>query len=967
VSEGSLYNKVFTHGKAGKTKLFALWLILAPAGAHAAWTQLTPTGVPGNKDGHFMGYDEESQRIILFGDHFDYDNDVWIYNVLTDAWVQAASVARPSARGHGGFVYDSVSDRFVLFGGQQTGNVAAGDTWLYDTNTNTWTQMAPTGTPAARWGHAMAYDRQSDRTIMFGGYWYQEAITWAYDDVSNTWENRTLTMAGGCSPPAMHLQAMSYDSSVDRILMIGNTVGGGGLQTWSYDYESNCWTQRMGTQPSIRSEVPVMAYDSQSGLTILQSDDEVSTSGNDSQTWAYNYSANTWTRVSVTNPVSHHPAVVYIPFQDRIFYYGGRGSCPNPCSPNQTWQYTHDAESPPPDTQAPTTPDGLTATPVSSSQINLSWNTSTDNVGVTGYRIYRNNLAIATTAGITYQNTGLSENTPYTYAIGAYDAAGNGSPATAGVTATTPGTPDTLPPALSAGSPAGTLSAGTTQTTLSLTSSENAVCRYGIVANTSYSSLPNSFSSTGGTTHTVTRTGLTNGSSYTYYVRCRDTAGNANTSDYPLAFSVATVATRTFYVDINHANANDANAGTSEDAPWRTLQRAMQSSVTAGDTVYVKNGTYDAGSGTFNPANSGTPTAPIAYRAYPGHRPLVTKPGGDPAGGNRMVIGADGTGNYVIWDGFALGPWTNVLVQNVNGVILENLIIDKGPSTPTVCGQNSYNGVFVQLANDITIRNTIIRNVTFAGCSAWNAAGIELYDSHNVHIHNNEIYNANLGVSDKENGVSNILELNYIHDIAGPGVMVTGYVTSRCGSCPVQDLMIRNNIFLNVEMGTYLNINDPSVQRNIDFYNNVVYDARVGFTVYGPIPDLDVYNNIFTISGSGAYSHIGLNAVPSDWLSNYNTFRVLAGSIRFSVSGTYETLPEWQSRGFDLHSLVSDPLFTGSFPPTSSSAFQLQADSPARNAGRVGGVASGASVHMGAYATGNEIVGLGAMREGGAE
>jgi chitodextrinase len=91
-----------------------------------------------------------------------------------------------------------------------------------------------------------------------------------------------------------------------------------------------------------------------------------------------------------------------------------------------------------PDTSAPTTPTGLTAIAVSTSQINLSWNASTDNVGVSGYRIYRNDTFIATLGNATtYENTGLTESKPYTYRVDAMDAAGNASGLSAPATATT--------------------------------------------------------------------------------------------------------------------------------------------------------------------------------------------------------------------------------------------------------------------------------------------------------------------------------------------------------------------------------------------------------------------------------------------------------------------------------------------------------------------------------------------------
>ncbi len=79
------------------------------------------------------------------------------------------------------------------------------------------------------------------------------------------------------------------------------------------------------------------------------------------------------------------------------------------------------------DTTAPSTPAGLAGMAASSTQINLFWTTSTDNVGVAGYRVYRNGTQIATTATTTYTDTGLLPSTTYTYGVAAYDAAGNSS------------------------------------------------------------------------------------------------------------------------------------------------------------------------------------------------------------------------------------------------------------------------------------------------------------------------------------------------------------------------------------------------------------------------------------------------------------------------------------------------------------------------------------------------------------
>src|SRR2546423_1792993 len=108
---------------------------------------------------------------------------------------------------------------------------------------------------------------------------------------------------------------------------------------------------------------------------------------------------------------------------------------------------------PPPDTTPPSVPTGLTASAVSSSQINLSWAASSDNVGVSGYRGFPHGAQIATTSTTFFANTGLSPSTTYSYAVAAFDAAGNLSAQSGPASATTPAAPDTTPPSVPTTSP----------------------------------------------------------------------------------------------------------------------------------------------------------------------------------------------------------------------------------------------------------------------------------------------------------------------------------------------------------------------------------------------------------------------------------------------------------------------------------------------------------------------------------
>ncbi|MBK8568780.1 MAG: fibronectin type III domain-containing protein [Nitrosomonadales bacterium] len=89
-----------------------------------------------------------------------------------------------------------------------------------------------------------------------------------------------------------------------------------------------------------------------------------------------------------------------------------------------------------PDTTLPTVPVGLSATPISTTQINLSWTASTDNVGVTGCKVYRGTLVGSPTT-TSYTDTGLTASTSYSYTLAACDAANNCSAQSNPVSATT--------------------------------------------------------------------------------------------------------------------------------------------------------------------------------------------------------------------------------------------------------------------------------------------------------------------------------------------------------------------------------------------------------------------------------------------------------------------------------------------------------------------------------------------------
>ncbi|HOD36683.1 MAG TPA: SBBP repeat-containing protein [Syntrophales bacterium] len=169
------------------------------------------------------------------------------------------------------------------------------------------------------------------------------------------------------------------------------------------------------------------------------------------------------------------------------------------------------------DASAPTVPANLGATVLSSSQINLSWTASTDDVAVSGYRIYRDGSLVGTATEVSYSDTGLSAATTYSYRVSAYDAAGNASAQTDAISVNTG---DTTAPSVPAGVSATAVSSMRIDLSWTASTDDVGVASYRIYRDGSL------LATVMGTSYSDT--GLEAGTSYTYNVSAVDGAGNAS-------------------------------------------------------------------------------------------------------------------------------------------------------------------------------------------------------------------------------------------------------------------------------------------------------------------------------------------------------------------------------------------------------------------------------------------------------
>ncbi len=242
---------------------------LAGAQTCTPWTQTATTG-PSIRSGQAMAFDETRQQLVLFGgygpkpDGTEYPGDTWGFNGST--WTQLASTGPQGFEGTS-LAYDAARHNVVMFGGvRYSSELPAfnGATWVW--NGTAWSQSATSG-PPARYLAGMAYDRQRQQTILFGGASdinFRDTFTWA-------WDGTTWTAVANSGPALRFGHAMAYDAGHNVIFLFGG-FGGAGAQkevlgdTWVWD--GTRWSQVSSVGPSPRMYAS-MVFDYTRGNIVL--------------------------------------------------------------------------------------------------------------------------------------------------------------------------------------------------------------------------------------------------------------------------------------------------------------------------------------------------------------------------------------------------------------------------------------------------------------------------------------------------------------------------------------------------------------------------------------------------------------------------------------------------------------------------------------------------------------------------
>jgi hypothetical protein len=286
---------------------------------------------------------------------------------------------------------------------------------------------------------------------------------------------------------------------------------------------------------------------------------------------------------------------------------------------------------------------------------------------------------------------------------------------------------------------------------------------------------------------------------------------------------------------------NDENPGTASQ-PWRTIQKAADT-LSAGDTVYVRAGTYQE---QVRPRNSGAPGALITYSAYPGD--IVT------IDGAHVSLGD--------WDGlFHIAGKHDIRVSGLRiinaGSSVHNVgvLVDQASSI-TIAGCYVYHtaaaGIRIEGSTAIVIRDNEVEDACYAGYNESIAVGsTDGFDIRGNHVH----HSLKAGIDVKNGSANGRIYRNHVHDTADVGIYVDAYATHT------YNIEVLANIVHDVANdGLAVASEQGGLLEDVVLYNNVAYNNEsTGVYVSPcciashPVRDVRIVNNTLYNNGRSGW------------------------------------------------------------------------------------------------------------------
>lgn len=280
-----------------------------------------------------MAFDESSGVAVMFGGRGFFDTatqvshdseETWLWN--GGRWLQRFPLTTPPARSAHAMVYDAFRDRIVMFGGRQEpdepmGNpILLGDTWVW--NGSDWSEASAEGGPAARQYPGMAFDRSSNRVVLFGGTRFQADGTTA-ESIIDMWEFDGVGWTEvSANHPAVAKPLLEYDRVREELILVGIDNADSSRVMYRFDRETATWTEIVpATMPTCVNEAAI-AWNSESSRIMLVGG--ICTTGMPPNEEIFEWDGTNWTKITLsTFSRTLGPAVTWDPVRGEALMFGG--------------------------------------------------------------------------------------------------------------------------------------------------------------------------------------------------------------------------------------------------------------------------------------------------------------------------------------------------------------------------------------------------------------------------------------------------------------------------------------------------------------------------------------------------------------------------------------------------------------------------------------------------------------------
>ncbi len=394
-----------------------------------------------------------------------------------------------------------------------------------------------------------------------------------------------------------------------------------------------------------------------------------------------------------------------------------------------------------------------------------------------------------------------------------------------------------------------------------------------------------------------------------------------------------------YYVNNTAPNASDQNPGTSE-SPFATINRAA-GVAQAGDTVWIAPGTYQPTTA-IQPANSGTATAPITYRAQPAGPVIIDGQTSVPSSSGRKGLFWIAGKSWIVVDGLRVinSGFSGIFMENSTNITVQNCstyftyasgIIATDSATINVLSNS------VQKACMLPTPGTGVNEcITMASVNGFEVA----YNT--VHDRLTDLNDGGEGIDAKNSCANGTIHHNHVYDLIRLGIYVDAYSEN------LSDVEVYANTVHNCGSGITVAAEQGATANGIRIFNNLVHDCRngagirlAGYVGNGPLQNVDVYQNTVVRCGrldTNAWENCGLlveadNPTNSNFNVRNNIFSQNTRQIR-TKGQPYLTLDRnlvdgpLQGGVAGSNAILADPVFVNA----AASDFRLATNSPAIDA-----------------------------------